>query len=90
MSEARREFAAIIAAAHYGADRTTITRNGKPMAAVVPLEDLEAMDALEDLMDWKVAQKRLADFHKHGGKTLEAVRAEFGDEEPPTDTVEKK
>ena len=90
MTEARREFAAIVAAAHYGAERTTITRNGKPIAAVVPLEDLKAMDALEDLMDRKVAQKRLADFRKHGGKTLEAVRAELDDEEPPTDTVEKK
>ena len=90
MTEARHEFADIVAAAHYGAERTTITRNGKPMAAVVPLEDLEAMEALEDMMDLKVARKRLADFRKHGGKTLEAVRAEFGDEEPPTDTVEEK
>ena len=89
MTEARREFADIVAAAHYGAERTTITRNGTPMAAVVPLEDLEAMDALKDLMDWKVAHKRLADFHKHGGKTLEAVRAELGDEEPPTDVIEE-
>ena len=79
-TEARREFADIVAAAHYGAERTTITRNGKPMAAVVPLEDLEAMEALEDLMDRKVASKRLADFREHGGKTLEAVRAELDSE----------
>mgnify|MGYP006447659907 CR=1 FL=1 len=51
MTEARCEFADMVASAHYGAERTTITRNGKLMAAVVPLEEPEAIGALEDLMD---------------------------------------
>ena len=34
------------------------------------------MDTLEDLMGWKVTHKRLGDFRKRGGKTLEAVHIE--------------
>ena len=63
-------------ATHYDAERTTITRNGKTVAAIVALEDLETTDALKDLMDWKAAHKRPADSRKCGGKTLEAVRIE--------------
>ncbi len=84
-TQARREFADIVAAAHYGAERTTITRNGKPMAAVVPLEDLEAMEALEDMMDLKVAKQRLKSFRKQGGKTLEAFRQELNEEQSEED-----
>ena len=77
-TEARRKLSDIVAAAHYGGERTTITRNGKPMAAVVSLEDLEAMEALEDHMDIKRATERLEDHRKNGGaKTLEEFRDEI-------------
>jgi prevent-host-death family protein len=77
-TEARKHLSDIIAAAHYGSERTKITRNGKPMAAVVSLEDLEAMEALEDMMDLKEAKKRLKEHREEGGATsLEAFRKEL-------------
>ena len=37
------------------------------MAAIVPLDDLEAMQALEDAMDVKAARESLRDAEEHGG-----------------------
>ncbi|MDY3127372.1 MAG: type II toxin-antitoxin system Phd/YefM family antitoxin [Corynebacterium sp.] len=36
---------------HHGKDRITITRNGKPTAAIIPFEDLELLEAIEDELD---------------------------------------
>ena len=38
------------------------------MAAIVPLDDLEAMQALEDAMDVKAARESLRDAEEHGGR----------------------
>ena len=78
--EAHRGLADIVTAAYDRAERTIITRGGQPVAAVVPLKDVEAMEALEDMMDFKVATKRLASFHEQGGTTLEAFRRELVEE----------
>ena len=37
------------------------------MAAIVPLDDLEAMQALEDAMNVKAARESLRDAEEHGG-----------------------
>lgn len=66
-SEARKELADILNRAAYAHERTTVTRNGKPVAAIVPLDDLEAMEALEDMMDIRAARESLQDAEEHGG-----------------------
>ena len=38
---------------------TTVTRSGKPLFAVVPYEDAELLEALEDRMDLDLAKKAL-------------------------------
>jgi len=43
----------------YGRERITVTRSGKPLFAVVPYEDAELLDALEDRMDLDLARKAL-------------------------------
>ena len=66
-STARRELADILNRASYAQERTVITRKGKPVAAVVSLEDLEAMEALEDQMDLQAAHESLKDAKEGGG-----------------------
>ena len=51
----------------YAHERFRITRKGQPVAAIVPLDDLEAMQALEDAMDVKTARESLRDAEEHGG-----------------------
>jgi prevent-host-death family protein len=56
--EARRTFADILARAAYGKERVTVTRNGKPVAVLVPMEDAEALEALEARIDLEDVRKR--------------------------------
>ena len=58
----------------YGQERVTVTSHGKPVAALVTIDDLELLERIEDEMDlrsirerrnedvvaWEEARKRLA------------------------------
>ena len=41
----------------YGHERVLLSRRGKTIAAVVPMEDLERLDALEDAEDNRAADR---------------------------------
>lgn len=59
-AKARDHLSEIINRARYRGERIILTRRGKPVAAVVPIEDVEALEKLEDRIDVKEAEKRLA------------------------------
>lgn len=58
-STARSEFADIVNRAAYAGERVIVHRRKKPVAAVVPLSDLELLEQLEDRIDLEDARKRL-------------------------------
>jgi len=58
-SIARTEFADIVNRAAYAGERVIVHRRKKPVAAVVPLADLELLEQLEDRIDLEDARKRL-------------------------------
>ena len=67
----------------YGGERVMVTRRGKPVAALVSLEDLEFMekvlDALEDEIDLPIVKERLAEFERTGEAVpWEQVKAKLG------------
>jgi prevent-host-death family protein len=49
--EAREEFADLLNRAAYAHERVIITRNGRPVAALISTADLELLEALEDAAD---------------------------------------
>ena len=55
MNKARGQFAEILNRAAYGGERIILERRGKPVAAVVSMEDLEDLAALEDEADLRAA-----------------------------------
>ena len=55
MNQARGQFAEILNRAAYGGERIILERRGKPVAAVVSMEDLEDLAALEDEADLRAA-----------------------------------
>jgi len=57
--KARAEFAEITNRAAYGKERIIVTRKGKDIIAIVPIEDIELLEALEDRMDIEEARKAL-------------------------------
>ena len=62
-------------------ERVILTRNGKPVAAVVPLADVAALEAIEDAADAETASARLAEWEAAGrplGSTLEELAKRHG------------
>ena len=62
--KARNQFSDIINRAAYGKERVVLTRRGKDLVAVVPIEDAIILQDLEDRIDLETARKRL----KESGK----------------------
>jgi prevent-host-death family protein len=70
---ARQGFSDVLNRAAYGKERVVLSRRGKPVAAVVPIEDISALEALEDARDSALIRKRMKEWEKAGrpGITLE-------------------
>lgn len=73
--EARDRFSDLLNRAAYGKERVILTRRGKELVAVVPLEDLELLEAIEEVVDLQDARKAL---EEPGSATLEELRQELG------------
>ena len=58
-SKTRQNFADILNRAAYGGERIVVHRRKKPVAAVVPLEDFELLERLEDEIDVAAARAAL-------------------------------
>jgi prevent-host-death family protein len=56
-STARIRFSDIISRAEYGGERTIVHRRKKPVAAIVPIEDLELIERNEDELDGRLIRK---------------------------------
>lgn len=77
---ARDNLSELINRAAYGKERVVLTRRGKALAALVPVEDMKLLEALEDQKDAAEASRRLKAWRKGGRKgiPLEAVAKEYG------------
>ena len=71
---ARQQFADIINRSAYAKERIVLTRRGKDLAAVVPIEDLKLLEEIEDRIDLEAARKALKE---SGSIPWEKVKAEL-------------
>lgn len=78
ISEARGEFSDLVNRAAYGHERVLLTRHGKAIAALVPAEDLELLEALEDRADLEAVRDALADPANAEPIAWEQVKATLG------------
>ncbi|TVQ03060.1 MAG: type II toxin-antitoxin system Phd/YefM family antitoxin [Balneolaceae bacterium] len=60
-ADARKSFSNLLNESGFGGRRIIVTRKGKAVAAVVPIEDLEAIQAMEDQKDSTEANRILSD-----------------------------
>lgn len=58
-SMVRESFAEYVSRVAYTGARVIVKRHGRPRAALVPIEDLDLLRALEDRIDLKAALKSL-------------------------------
>ena len=56
-SQARTRFAEAVNRAKFAGERTLIRRHGKDVAAVVSVDDLRTLEALEDRLDLEEARR---------------------------------
>ena len=59
--KARENFSDVVNRSAYGKERIVLTRRGKSVAAVIPIEDLELLEEIEDRLDVEEARRSLAE-----------------------------
>ena len=75
VADIRANLADVINRVAYGGERIVLQRRGKQVLAVVSMEDLELLNALEDRADVRAALKARKE---KGGVSLEKVKARLG------------
>ena len=77
--DARKDLADILNRAAYGKERVVLTRRGKDVAAIVPMDDLAILEALEDHMDVTESEKILERVRRGSEETLslKEVKAKY-------------
>lgn len=78
LSEARSELTDIVNHVAFGHDRYILTRNGKELAAIVSIEDLQTLEELEDKLDVEMARRVKKDIKKHGTVKWEDAKRKLG------------
>jgi prevent-host-death family protein len=76
--EARERFADVVNRAAYGRERVILARRGKPLAAVVPIEDVELLERLEDEADLRELADARDDERQHGSVPWDEVKRRNG------------
>ncbi len=74
-SEVRAHLSDMLAKVARKGSRVVVTRGGKKFAALVPLDDLEFLESLEDRMDIEDAKKALKE---PGSVPWKKVKADLG------------
>ena len=75
---ARKNFSDLLNRVAYGKDRIVLTRRNKPLAAVVPFEDIALIEEIEDREDIKAARAAMRDIRRHGAIPWARVKKELG------------
>jgi prevent-host-death family protein len=82
VSKARVEFPDVVNRAAYAKERTIVSRRGKDVAAVVPMEDLRRLERLTraemDRIDLEEARAALKEAKEKGTIPLEKVKKRLG------------
>ncbi len=77
-AEASEQFSEMFDRAADDKERIVVTRQGKRVVAIVPIEDMEAMEEIEDRIDLEEAAKARAEAKEKGTISLAEMKAKHG------------
>jgi prevent-host-death family protein len=66
VTEARKNFSDIVNNVGFNDETQIITRNGKQIVAIIPIEELRWADEMEDKMDLEAAEKASKEIETNG------------------------
>ncbi len=75
---ARQHFSDLINRVAYGKNRILLTRRNRPLAAVVPIEDVALLEAMEDRDDLKAARAAIREVKRKGTTPWPRLKKELG------------
>ena len=76
--KARENFSDLVNRSAYGKERIVLTRRGKGIVAVVPIEDLNLLEAIEARLDLEDVAKALADPENKKAIPWDKAKKELG------------
>jgi prevent-host-death family protein len=76
-AEARKNLAELLNRAAYAKERFVVTRHGKELVAIVPLEDVTLLDRLRALVSKKDFEAALQEIENAGIRSWDEVRREL-------------
>lgn len=77
-AEARKNMAELLNRTAYGKERFVVTRHGKELVAIVPLEEVTLLDRLRSLLSKKDFEAALEELETAGTRPWDDVRRELG------------
>ena len=78
VSHARRDMSELVNRVAYGKERIYFTSHDKKIVALVPIEDVETLEALENAEDIREAELALKEVEKKGSIPIAEVRKRLG------------
>jgi len=77
-AEARKNLSELLNRAAYGGERFVVTRHGKELVAIVPLEDLTLLDRLKTFLQARDFESALKEMAEAGTVPWDDVRRDLG------------
>ena len=77
-ADARKQLAELLNRAAYGKERFVLTRHGKEMGAIVPVEDLDLLDRLKEFASKKEVAAALREIEDEGTSSWDSIKKSLG------------
>jgi prevent-host-death family protein len=77
-AEARKNLSELLNRAAYGGERFVVTRHGKELVAIVPVEDASLLDRLRSFLEARDFEAALQEIAEAGTVPWDEVRRDLG------------
>lgn len=77
-ADAKEDFSELINRVSHNKERILLTRRGKAVAAIIPIEDLTAIDDAQSKQELEEAMEALKEARSEGAISLEELKERIG------------